>query len=306
MNLDKAHPELQKSLRRIPTIPIHYAPVRWLISKLANLVPGFKGDDDIEVEWIEHSHSQSKVYQPRNLQSDMALLWIHGGGYLFGHANQDDKLVQRVINRLGITVVSVHYRMAPAHPFPAALDDCATSWQWLRANAADLGVDPHKILIGGQSAGGGLTASLAQRLLDEGGIQPMAQLLFCPMLDDRTVLRTELSDDNHFIWNNKSNRTGWQCYLGQEPGMPTVPEYAVPARRESLSGLPPAWIGVGSIDLFADEDVAYAERLKTDGVECELFVTDGAPHAYESFFPDTNVAKAHWESVFRFIERLAA
>ena len=131
MNLDRAHPELQKSLRRIPTIPVQYAPVRWLISKLANLMPGFKGDDDIEVEWIEHSHSQSKVYQPRNLQSDMALLWIHGGGYLFGHANQDDKLVQRVINRLGITVVSVHYRMAPAHPFPAALDDCATSWQWL-------------------------------------------------------------------------------------------------------------------------------------------------------------------------------
>ena len=126
------------------------------------------------------------------------------------------------------------------------------------------------------------------------------------MLDDRTVLRTELTEDKHFIWNNHSNRTGWQCYLGQEPGLPEAPAYAVPARRESLAGLPPAWLGVGGIDLFAEEDMAYAERLKADGVDCELLVTDGAPHAFESFFPDSSLAKAHWESVFAFIKRVAS
>ncbi|MBB3047945.1 acetyl esterase/lipase [Litorivivens lipolytica] len=304
MHLDQVHPEIQRNMRWMPTIPVHLAPVRWLVAKLAGMMPGFKGDDDIAVEWINHNHSQSKLYRPRKPQSDVALLWIHGGGYLFGHANQDDKLVQRIIKRLGITVISAHYRMAPADKFPAALDDCAATWRWLQANAADLGIDPKRVIIGGQSAGGGLTAALAQRLYDEGGVQPMAQLLFCPMLDDRTVLRNDLTEEKHFIWNNRSNRAGWQCYLGQEPGLPDVPEHSVPARRKSLAGLPPAWLGVGSIDLFADEDYAYAERLQADGVECELYVTKGGPHAYESFFPDTEMARAHWESVFQFIERI--
>jgi acetyl esterase/lipase len=141
-------------------------------------------------------------------------------------------------------------------------------------------------------------------LHDEGGQQPVAQLIFAPMLDDRTALREDLTAEKHFIWNNKNNRGGWQSYLGQEPGLPEVPQYSVPARRESLVGLPQAWLGIGDIDLFYEESVAYAERLEADGVPCELFITEGGPHACETMLPQSSPGQAWWNSVFAFLRRV--
>jgi acetyl esterase/lipase len=144
--------------------------------------------------------------------------------------------------------------------------------------------------VGGESAGGGLAASAVQRLHDAGA-HPLGQWLFCPMLDDRTAARTELDDVGHFVWNNVSNRFGWSSYLGQAPGAPEVAPYAVAARRGELSGLPPAWICVGDIELFHDEDVDYARRLEAAGVPVTLDVTSGTPHGFENWAADTAPAR---------------
>jgi len=145
--------------------------------------------------------------------------------------------------------------------------------------------------VGGESAGGGLAASLVQRLHDEGA-HPIGQWLFCPMLDDCTAARRELDAVDHFIWNNTANRFGWASYLGREPGAAEVAEYAVPARRTDLAGLPPAWICVSDIELFHDEDVDYARRLEAAGVPVTLDLVAGAPHGFESWAADTAPARA--------------
>jgi acetyl esterase/lipase len=234
-----------------------------------------------------------RTYRPRAIRSPAALLWIHGGGMVIGRATQNDRLCGDIARTLGIRVVSVEYRKAPEHPFPAPLDDCHAGWAWLQAGGSRLGIDPGRVVIGGESAGGGLAASLVQRLHDEGGAQPIGQLLFCPMLDDRTAARHELDAIDHPVWNNRRNRFGWRSYLGAEPGSASVPPGAVPARRDDLAGLPPAWIGVGDLELFREEGVAYATRLREAGVTVELDVVPGAVHGFEVWAPDTTLAREH-------------
>jgi acetyl esterase/lipase len=209
-----------------------------------------------------------------------AMLWIHGGGYVIGTAQQDDALCRRFSRKLGIVVASVEYRLAPEHPYPAPLDDCYSALTWLAGLPA---VDPDRVAIGGASAGGGLAAALALLARDRGEIAPAFQLLVYPMLDDRNTSAFGVAaNPNHRMWSPRSNQFGWAAYLGNAD-----PQVAVPARNEDLSGLPPAWIGVGSHDLFHDEDLAYAERLKDAGVSCEVEVVPGAFHGF-----DLVVAKA--------------
>lgn len=201
---------------------------------------------------------------------------------VIGSAAQDDAFCATTARELGIVVVSAEYRLAPKHPFPAALDDCLAAWNWFQNAAPRWQFDPQRIAVGGQSAGGGLAASLVQRLHDSGGVQPIAQWLFCPMLDDRTAARRELDAVAHKVWDNRHNRYGWRSFLNVEPGAEVVPAYAVPARRSDLRGLPPAWIGTGDIELFFEENRAYAERLSAAGVACTLDVVEGAYHGFES------------------------
>jgi acetyl esterase/lipase len=154
---------------------------------------------------------------------------------------------------------------------------------WLRANATSLGVSPARIGLGGQSAGGGLAACLAQRLHASGDPMPVVQLLVAPMLDDRTAGRRDLDAAKHVLWSNRTNLIGWRCYLNADPGAAAVPDFAAAARRDDLSGLPPTWIGVGDIDLFHDEDIGYAERLRAAGVRVTVDVVPGAPHGFDSW-----------------------
>lgn len=206
-----------------------------------------------------------------------AMLWIHGGGYVGGRARMDDRACSRYARDLGIPVASVEYRVAPEDPFPAPLDDCFTALEWL---CRQPWADPKRIVIGGASAGGGLAAALVQRAVDA-GIEVCFQLLVYPMLDDRVVGREDISPDDHLVWNTVNNRFGWQCYLGIEPGGDELPAYAAPGRRTDLAGLPPAWIGVGTADLFYDEDVDYARRLEAAGVACRLVIVPNGIHAFE-------------------------
>ena len=226
---------------------------------------------------IHGSTSGAHVFAPRGRQRRAAVLWIHGGGFVVGSASQDHARCVRLARDLDVVVVSAEYRTAPGNPFPAALDDVHAAWTWLVEHADELGVDPGRLAVGGQSAGGGLAAALVQRVHDAPGAQPVAQWLFCPMLDDRTAADRSLDPVRHYLWNNRSNRVGWRSYLGVEPGAPDVPRYAAPARRENLAGLPPTWIGCGDIELFHGEDRRYAEALAAAGVPIVLDVVQGAP-----------------------------
>lgn len=227
-----------------------------------------------------------RYFRPRIADPDEsgpALLWIHGGGYVFGRAAQDDALCRRFADTLGITVASVEYRLSPEHPYPTPLDDCRRVYDWLRNRPE---VDPTRIAIGGASAGAGLAAALSFRLRDGKDPGPVFQLLAYPMLDDRTA-----SGPAHTrMWDARSNRFGWSSYLGAAD-----PEVAVPARRTDLSGLPPAWIGVGTHDLFFEENRAYAERLRAAGVACDFHIVEGAFHGFDSVAARSRVARGFFD-----------
>jgi acetyl esterase/lipase len=210
-----------------------------------------------------------------------AVLWLHGGGYVVGSPRFEATGAGQLARELGAVVVAPAYRLAPEHPFPAGLDDCVAVLKWMRANARELGIDEDRIGVTGASAGGGMAAAVAQRSHDE-GIPLRAQVLVYPMLDDRSVLREDHGGRGRFAWTPASNRFGWTAYLGHPPRMTDAPEYVAPARRLDLSGLPPAWIGVGELDLFYEEDVAYAHRLQEAGVPCELVTVPGMYHGADA------------------------
>jgi acetyl esterase/lipase len=292
VELSKVAPELRQAAGKAPTLALDAGWVRGLVQALLGLMPAAK-IDGVRLETHDGVWPHLRIFRPDQLRSAGALFWIHGGGYLIGRAVQDDRLCAETARALGIVVVSVSYRLGPRHPAPEPQDDCHAGWMWLQQAAASLGVDPARIVVGGQSAGGGLAACLAQRLRDEGRAVPVGQWLFCPMLDDRTAARRELDAIRHRVWNNRLNAAGWRSLLAVAPGSDVVPPYAVAARRTDLRGLPPAWIGVGDIDLFHDEDRAYAERLRQAGVDVAFDVTPGAPHAFEGWARDTALAREH-------------
>ncbi len=220
--------------------------------------------------------------RPGRVRPSGALLWIHGGGLVMGTPADGDGLCSRFASELDIVVVSVDYRLAPEHPFPAGLHDGYAALEWLHAIAGSLGVDPTRVVVGGDSAGGGLAACLAQLAHDRGGPAICFQLLQYPMLDDRTALRT---DAEALTWTNTSNRYAWSTYLGHPVRSDEPRPYASAARRADLGGLPPAWIGIGAIDLFHAESIEYATRLEGAGVPCDVHVVPGMYHAAERIVP---------------------
>lgn len=288
-DLTPVHPELRQRAEFFPHIPFN----RWnvgLFQWLTRLQPKAKAPNGLQAEQINIPSEDGKhkirlrIYKPKTMMpTTPVLLWIHGGGMVIGSPQQNDRLMFQIVRELGIMVVSVDYRLAPNHPFPIPLDDCYSALKWVYTQAETLGIDPNRIAIGGESAGGGLAASLVQRVHDQGEIHPVFQLLIYPMLDDRSALRTDVPHVEWLTWTQKNNQFGWESYLGQACGSDNQPLYAVPARREDLTGFPPTWIGIGTLDLFHDEAVAYAKKLQRCGVACELVVITGAFHGFDQF-----------------------
>lgn len=285
-------PELRNVARLLPRGLASDRVIR-LSRRMTPLMARLPTPSDVEVHPV--GSARVRLIRPvdRPDTPSPALLWMHGGGYVLGWAAQDDALCRLFARRTGAIVASVDYRLAPEHPFPAGLEDCYEALRWL---AARPDVDSTRVAIGGASAGGGMAAALAQHAHALGEVEPVLQLLAYPMLDDRTAMRNDVDESGFRLWNNRSNRIAWSAYLGAPPGSSTNTAPAVPARAGSLAGLAPAWIGVGTLDLFHSEDVEYAERLRSAGVECRLDVVPGAFHAFDVMAPSAAVSRRFREA----------
>jgi acetyl esterase/lipase len=211
------------------------------------------------------------------------ILYTHGGGFVMGSAKSSLMAMQELCRKLDCAVVAVEYRLAPETTYAGSIEDNYAGLKWLHDHAAEIGVDPARIAILGESAGGGHAALLAITARDRNEVPVAFQCLMYPMLDDRTgTTRPAPPHAGHIIWTAQQNHFGWKAFLGMEPGGKNVPVRAVPARTKNLAGLPPAFIGVGAIDLFHDEDVEYARRLNDADVPTELIVVPGAFHAFDA------------------------
>lgn len=255
-------------------------------------VPGPSGAPDISLLICRPAAPQAVGPRP-------VLYHTHGGGMTFGNNRVGLDPVLDWARELEAVVVSVEYRLAPEHPYPAPLEDSHTGFLWTAEHAKELGGDPERIVVVGASAGGGLTASLALFARDQGGPQPAGQILLCPMLDDRdTDSARQLEGQG--VWDRRSNGIGWTALLGERRGAADVPAHAAPARATDLSGLPPAFIDVGSAETFRDEAVAYASAIWRSGGEAELHVWPGGFHGYDIMAPhaalsqDTRAARVRW------------
>ena len=247
-------------------------------------IPGPGGSPDVRV----------LVFAPLEAGEDRpGILHIHGGGYVIGAPEMSIDTCASYATQLGAVVVSVDYRLAPETPFPGPVEDCYAGLKWLHAHAAELGVEPARIAISGESAGGGLAAATTLMARDRGEVPVAFQHLIVPMLDDRTASGVTPSVyAGQYVWTPSANIYGWSSMLGCAPGGDDVSPYCSPARAEDLSGLPPTFISCGALDLFIDEDLDYAKRLIGAGVPTELHIYPGAPHAF-MFVTEAAVTKQH-------------
>lgn len=239
------------------------------------------------------------IYKPESNESQLrpGLFWTHGGGFILGHGDTDFAAV--FAKKLNAVVVSVDYRLAPEHPFPAGHNDSYSAFLWMVENAKDLGIEPTRIAIGGDSAGAGMAATLALRNRDEKGPAIAMQLLLYPMLDNLHATPSGSVED-YPVWTRKTSFNAWEMYLNGTPGDKASP-YASAARAKDVSDLPKAFVTTGTVDLFRDEVIDYAQRLMAAGVSTELAVFPGMYHGGEMFVPTASLSKKMSDSYFRAI-----
>lgn len=260
-------------------------------------VPGHRGDP-IDLAIID------RIERTGSTGATAAVYSIHGGGMMFGHHlgnldSFDDWLLDH-----DVVLVSVDYRLAPEHPDPYPVEDCYAGLVWVAAHADELGIDPARIVIAGQSAGGGLAVGTALLARDRQGPDLMAQILVSPMLDDRDETVSTRQIDGVGVADRQMNRFAWDAYLGPRRATPDVSEYAAPARAADLSALPRTYIDCGSAEVFRDEDVAFASRLWATGVDAELHVWPGAFHGFTSMVPGAAISRTATAALADWTRRL--
>jgi acetyl esterase/lipase len=225
-----------------------------------------------------------RIYKPRNqCQILPALLWIHGGGYVAGNLEMDDRAMQQIVRDLHCIVVSVDYRLAPEHPYPIPLEDCYCALQWLVSDAQTIGVDPGRIALGGASAGGGLATCLAILARDRNLVTPCLQLLLYPMLDNRPIDESKWANNPCITFTPKANNIAWRSYLGPRQTQSDVPPCAVASRTPDLKGLAPAFILACDLDILVEENLLYGVNLMSNGVATEIHQFPGTFHGFDSY-----------------------
>ena len=289
--------EMAIKFRQMPGAPPLPAPAPQPVERH---IPGPSGAPEVRLWIVDPAPSE---------KSKPCLLHMHGGGFMMTNPMLMPQ-IQGIATDCHCVVVSVDYRLAPETRYSGAIEDNYAALKWVHAHAEELGIDRSRIAVGGESAGGYHAASLAihardrnQRDRNKEDVPICFQLLIYPVLDDRTGSSSPAPPFiGQFIWTASANRLAWSSLLGVPAGSSKVPVAAVPARVASVAGLPPAWIGVGSIDLFAEEDMEYARRLVHAGVATELLVAPGAFHGFDLLVPDAQVSKqfsASWKSALR-------
>ncbi len=274
----EAFPTSRLSLEFLPTMrarPVMFPPDPADVARTdltVRQIPGPAGAPEVTVFF----------YRPKAAHGPLpCILHIHGGGYVGGDAAGQEAAHRPLAAELKCCILSVNYRLAPETRFPGAIEDCYAALAWLIAHAGELGVDAARVGVMGESAGGGLAASLALLARDRAEYALSFQHLIYPMIDDRTCVIDEPHPyAGEFIWTPHNNHFGWSCLLGSEPGGPDVSPYAAAARAEDLRGLPPTFLSTGSLDLFLEENLEYARRLLRAGVPTELHVYPGGFHAF--------------------------
>ncbi|GAA4524103.1 alpha/beta hydrolase [Amycolatopsis samaneae] len=305
---DALDPELAAALRDLPdgpalnagTLPAIRAAVRASNPGCAEAV----GDRDIvwEHRTVPGTEVAVTVLRPRVPAPGAPGFYnIHGGGMVMDDRFADLPRLVGLIEEFGFVAVTVDYRLAPEHPHPAPVEDCYAGLSWMAGNAAELGFDPARLIIGGGSAGGGLSAGVALLARDRGGPALAGQLLLCPMLDDRNDSPSTVELGDGGVWTRASNGFGWRSLLDGR-----ISEYAAPARAADLSGLPPAFVEVGAVEIFRDEDVDYARRLWQAGVPTELHVWAGAYHGFDRFAPEAEATTAALAARSSWLRRVLA
>ncbi|MGX6601661.1 alpha/beta hydrolase [Micromonosporaceae bacterium Da 78-11] len=261
-------------------------------------VPGPAGAPDITV----------LICRPTGVTAPTPVIYhTHGGGMVAG-SHRSTELAGELdrAQELGLAVVAVEYRLAPEYGDPAPVEDCYAGLVWLAEHAAELGVDPHRIVLSGNSAGGALAAGLALLARDRGGPRPRGQLLQFPMLDDRCASASARQMARVGLWDGLSNQTGWTALLGERRGTSEVSCYAAPARAEDLSGLPPVYLEVGSVEALRDEGIAYAGRIWQAGGEAELHVWSGAFHSFDEWVPAAVISRSAHQARVGWLRRVLA
>lgn len=280
-------PQMREESKRLA------GPLRPAPAVVKRMIPGPKGAPEVALYIAGATAGASKP----------AVLHIHGGGYILGSAFESQPSIQELAANHDCVAISVEYRLAPETPFPGSLEDNYAALLWMYTHAAELGIDRSRIAIKGESAGGGHAAALAIAARDRGEVPICLQVLIYPMLDDRTGSTVAVPPYiGHYIWTVANNRFGWTSLLGKPAGAAQAPAGAVPARVENLAGLPPAWIGVGSVDLFANEDVEYGRRLLQAGVSTELHLVPGGFHGFDIMVPQAPLTVAFvegWRAALR-------
>lgn len=260
------------------------------------VVPGPAGAPDISLLTI----------RPPGRRLLPGLFHIHGGGMVMGNNRTGLETMMGWVTDPGLVIVSVEYRLAPEHPFPAGVEDCYSGLVWTAEHAGELGIDARRLIVGGGSAGGGLAAACALMARDRGGPALAGQMLIYPMLDDRNATGSSQELTGEGVWDSGSNKTAWSMLLGGRVGSEDVPAYAAPARASDLSGLPAAYLELGSVETLRDEDLEYARRIWQAGGHAELHVWPGGFHAFDLIAPGSSLARAAAEVRRGWLRRLLA
>jgi acetyl esterase/lipase len=293
--IELVDPELRDALALWPRVPLTAAT---LLQRRAEAFEALRSvpipelpdirSDEIHVE-SAFGGRPIRVLAYRPIKPDgllPAIVHVHGGGFVMGSPEMKDVENRLFASELKCAIYSVDYRLAPEAPHPAPLEDIYSVFVWLHANARQLGLDPTRIGIKGESGGGGFAAGAALYARDQQGPKFAFQHLIYPMIDDRTAVRKDLhSCVGEFVWTQENNHFGWHSLLGEEPGSAHVSPYAAAARAADVAGLPPTYISVGGLDLFLEENMTYADRLSRAGIPVEFHMY---PRAYHGFYRATN------------------